>query len=163
MFTMIGLQTTLKELKSREGREALTEAFALQGIGWQVRVMRLRRGWTQKELAERAGMSQPRLSKIEDTDYGRVTISTLLKLAKAFDSSLLVRFAGFSRVVREIQDLSSDAIAAPSYEEDAELEEMERTGKVRSPKKSPSAKDVAVAKVAAGRSSAISKHPRPVA
>lgn len=147
---MMSLEATLKDLKSREGREALTEAFALQGIGWQVRTMRLQRGWTQKELAERAGMSQPRLSKIEDTDYGRVTISTLLKLAKAFDTSLLVRLAGFSRVLREMDDLSADAIAAPSYEDDAELEDLERTGDVRSSKKSASPKGVAVAKLAAG-------------
>lgn len=128
---MTGLRTTLRELKSREGREALTEAFALEGIGWQVRTMRIQRGWTQKELAQRAGMSQPRLSKIEDTEYGRVTLSTLLKLAKAFDTSLLVRLAGFSRVLREMESLSGEAIAAPSYSDDADLAEMERTGQVR--------------------------------
>lgn len=147
---MTGLRTTLKDLKSREGREALTEAFALQGIGWQVRTMRLKRGWTQKELAERAGMSQPRLSKIEDTDYGRVTLSTLLKLAKAFDTSLLVRLAGFSRVLREMDDLSAEAIAAPSYEEDAELKNMERGGVTRSAKVLTLPKSDSLTKVAAG-------------
>lgn len=50
---------------------------------WRVKELRLRKGWTLEELAQRSGLTKSYLSKIE---RGRSTpsIATALKLAEAF-------------------------------------------------------------------------------
>ena len=45
--------------------------------------MRLRRGWTQKELSERSEVPQPMISDIESGKVINPTIGTLIRLARA--------------------------------------------------------------------------------
>jgi len=42
-------------------------------------------GWTQKEVAEKAGISQPAISKL--INGGKCNVETLIKLADAFEVS----------------------------------------------------------------------------
>ena len=60
-------------------------------IGRSVRVKRVARFWTQKQLAREAGISQKALSKIEN-DEVEPRFSTIIRLAKALgvDPSELV-------------------------------------------------------------------------
>lgn len=51
-------------------------------IAERVRAERLRRGWTQPELAERAGMSHSTYRLFEQT--GRISLDRLLSVAAAF-------------------------------------------------------------------------------
>lgn len=44
---------------------------------------RIRRGWTQKELAERSCLPQPVISDIETTKTADPNLSTMCKLARA--------------------------------------------------------------------------------
>ena len=46
---------------------------------------RLRRGWTQNELARRSGLGQPTISLIESQRLTNPWATQLAKLAKAFD------------------------------------------------------------------------------
>jgi transcriptional regulator with XRE-family HTH domain len=46
-----------------------------------IRSWRESRGLSQQELAEKLGTQQSRVSKLEDPDYGRYTMSTLAKIA----------------------------------------------------------------------------------
>jgi transcriptional regulator with XRE-family HTH domain len=62
--------------------------------------MRKARGWSQKELAAAARMTQARISLLENPNYeGAVNVKTLEKLASAFDVGLAVRFVPFSELV----------------------------------------------------------------
>lgn len=49
------------------------------------------RGITQKELAQRAGMQQSTISRIESGEHN-VQIDTLIRIAEALDMSLDIRF-----------------------------------------------------------------------
>lgn len=49
-------------------------------LGEQVRLARLERRWSQRELAERAGITVPTLRKVERGDLG-VALGTALELA----------------------------------------------------------------------------------
>jgi transcriptional regulator with XRE-family HTH domain len=59
----------------------------------QIRENRKARGWTQKEFAEKLGMAQPYVSRLE-TAYGagHASISTLCRVAAVFDVALQIRF-----------------------------------------------------------------------
>jgi transcriptional regulator with XRE-family HTH domain len=63
------------------------DTWAIEGpklkLGLNVYRLRSERGWTQEELASRAGMRQPRIAEIERGD-GNPKFETLIRLANAF-------------------------------------------------------------------------------
>jgi UDP-N-acetylglucosamine 1-carboxyvinyltransferase len=62
-------------------------------IGKAVRDLRRLRGWTQKELGRRVGVSQNRICDIETGRRGNAyTLTMLARLAKALDAELIVKF-----------------------------------------------------------------------
>src|SRR3990167_7877010 len=75
-------------------------------IAYQVRSMRLMRGWTQETLADKAGLSTPTISRVEDpaAEIG-LEMKTLQLIAQAFDVALFVRFASWEDFVREMVGL----------------------------------------------------------
>lgn len=56
-------------------------------LGHRIAELRSRRGWTQKKLAEQAGLSTPFLSEIEN-DKRNVSADVLLRIADALGASL---------------------------------------------------------------------------
>jgi ribosome-binding protein aMBF1 (putative translation factor) len=59
-------------------------------LGEVIRDARDARGWTQRQLARKAGTSQSYISRIEDADYDRIMVATLEKLAKTLDLPLTI-------------------------------------------------------------------------
>ena len=57
----------------------------------EFRRMRSERGWTQGDVAERVGVSQQQIAKLEDPD-ANPTIETVARVAKAFDRNLVLTF-----------------------------------------------------------------------
>ena len=72
------------------------EAHVEQAIAWQIRVNRDERGLSQADLAVRMGTQQSAVSRLEDPDGRGVRLSTLMKVAHAFDCALLVRLVPYS-------------------------------------------------------------------
>ncbi len=70
-----------------------------KGIPYQLRALRHQAGWTQRELADRAGTTQSVISRIENQRGDEISLATLLRFASAFDVGLIVRFAPFSELV----------------------------------------------------------------
>jgi ribosome-binding protein aMBF1 (putative translation factor) len=101
-----------------EYRQAYAEAAVEQGIAWQVRVNRERRGLTQSELATKIETHQSAVSRIEDPEYGSHSLQQLVKVAHAFDCALIVKFVSYAVLARESECLSPDQLFAPSYTEE---------------------------------------------
>jgi ribosome-binding protein aMBF1 (putative translation factor) len=79
----------LTEPGAAEAYDAARLAFEL---GKAVREMREQRGWTQTQLAELSGMTQPAVARFEAG--GTVpTIPVLERLAHALEAELIVRLA----------------------------------------------------------------------
>lgn len=54
----------------------------------KIKLARVKLGLTQKELAKKVGISHVTLSKIEKGNYENLTLRTMLKLAKALDTTV---------------------------------------------------------------------------
>ena len=128
----------IKELKNKEYRDAFVSAHIDTGIPFQVRALREQRGLTQKELAERVGMKQERISAIENPNYKNAfTLSTLKRLASAFDIALIVRFVPISQLVDWELKLSAESLQAVSFSEDPYFRETEEAAKQKCNAASP--------------------------
>ena len=117
----------LQDLRDKDARDVFVEAHARTGPAYQIKSMREARGLSQAELGRKIGVGgdpQSTVSRLENPDYGKFNIRTLLKLASALDVGLMVRFVGFGELVRRYEDLSPEALNAASYGEDEDLMDM---------------------------------------
>ena len=64
---------------------------------------------------------QPMISRYENPDYGKYSVTTLLELARVFDVALVVRFAKFSELVRWDLHKTSATLQPASFASDVEL------------------------------------------
>lgn len=111
----------VEELEDKEFRDAFVAEHVRTGVAYQIVALREQVGWSQAELGRRAGKLQNVISRLEDPEYGRPTIQTLLQLASAFDVALLVRFVPFSELVERTQDVSGPALQVPNFSKDVRL------------------------------------------
>lgn len=82
-----------KEPGWKEGVERERQKLA---IGEIIREAREARGWTQKELARKAGTSQSYISRIEDANYDRLMIATLEKIAQTLKLRFSITLGDYS-------------------------------------------------------------------
>lgn len=117
------LQKLLEEIKEPEYRRALVEGHAKDTIAFQIRQLRKSYGWEQRDLAKELGnvKLQPMISRYENPDYGRYSISTLLDLAAAFDVALVVRFAPYSELVEWDLTATNKTLSPAPYAKDKHL------------------------------------------
>lgn len=113
-------QKIIEDLKDKEYRDAFATEHIDTGVPFQIRALREQKGreWTQKELGIRAGMAQETISRIEDPNYGKLTLKTLKRLASAFDVALMVRFVSFGELVGWELSLTSDSLEVLSFDND---------------------------------------------
>src|SRR5579872_1956694 len=103
----------------KEYRQAYGEESTDISVGTQIKVLREQRGWRQEDLANEAGIQQPMVSRYENVNYSNWTLSTLKKLARAFDVWLDIRFRSFGDMVTETNRFSREALQVPSFSEDS--------------------------------------------
>jgi hypothetical protein len=63
-------------------------------------------------------MAQTWVSKLEDPNYGKLTISTLLKVASAFDVGLQIDFVPYSKILWDAVCLTGAAFSVPKFGDD---------------------------------------------
>jgi len=75
-------------LSSQGSAEYAAAEYAFQ-LGLRVRQLRQERKWSQTELAERTGMSQPSVARFE-AGGTTPTLAVLDRMARAFDMKLFI-------------------------------------------------------------------------
>jgi transcriptional regulator with XRE-family HTH domain len=98
------------DFQDEEYAHTYVEDFLSAEIATQIKVLREQRRFTQQQLAELTGMAQPRLSLLEDVNYGSWSIKTLKKLARAFDVTLKVSFETFGSRIGDIVNFNRGAL-----------------------------------------------------
>lgn len=74
------------------------ESHLNKNLAFQIRALRDQVDWTQHDLARRVGMNQNAISRLENPNYGKATLTTLKRIAAAFDVAIVVRFVPFSQL-----------------------------------------------------------------
>jgi transcriptional regulator with XRE-family HTH domain len=105
----------LKALGEDGFRTAYLNDQVRTNIAFQIRALRDQRGWTQSKLAEKAGKPANAISRLEDPDYGKLTLTTLLEIAEAFDLALLVQFTEHDEWLNRMADVSPAALQKRSF------------------------------------------------
>ena len=90
-------------MQNEEYRRKFFLAEASAEIARQLVRLRRRRKLSQKQLADKAGMAQPRISMVERADYENWSFNTLRRLADAMDARLRVLIEPAEDVLFEYQ------------------------------------------------------------
>lgn len=113
--------------KGKATRAQFIESNLAKSIAHNLRATRDRLEWSQERLAAEVGMNQNAISRLESPDYGKQTITTLKRLAKAMDVALIVRFVPFSELIDWVSGtrrvdlgLATESLAVPSFEAEEE-------------------------------------------
>ena len=102
----------------KEYRCAYGEESTDISIGTQIKVLREQREWRQQDLAREAGIQQPMVSRYENVNYSNWSITTLKKLARAYDVWLDVRFRSFGDLVNETNRFSRESLQVTQFSQD---------------------------------------------
>ena len=116
MFSTIS--KLVSKLRDTEYRKAYIASQINIGIPYQLRALMKSRGWTQEQLAEQAGMLQPRISAMLSPGKTQPNIKTLRRLAEAFDCGLMVRFVPFSELVMRSERFDPESFSVKSFQQE---------------------------------------------
>jgi transcriptional regulator with XRE-family HTH domain len=108
----------LTRLNNAEYRAAFVSSLINSTIAYQIRGLRKKNDLDQAELGALTGMKQTAISRLENPDYGNLSVNTLKRIAKALDVGLIVRFAPYSDIVRWRLSMSQADMAPPSFARD---------------------------------------------
>lgn len=108
-------QAELNSLEDKDYRDSYVDSHVKSSVAYQLQCIRENLGLTQKDFALLVGKPQSVVSRLENTEYGKVTVQTLLDLAHRLDISLIVRFASFTEFLQSYSDVSPERLAVDDY------------------------------------------------
>jgi transcriptional regulator with XRE-family HTH domain len=109
--------------KSRDARTKFVESHLNKKLAFQIRS--LRGDSSQEKVEEMTGIKQQAISRLENPYYGKATLTTLKRIAAAYDVGLLVEFVPFSELVNRVSGtpyteygFRPETMNVPSFEEE---------------------------------------------
>ena len=109
------LMSKFSKLENKNFRHAYISDHIRIGIATQIRLLRNKANLTQAGLAKVIGTKQAVISRLEDPDSGSANLNTLLKIAKAFDVSLIAKFVSFGKFLEESKNISPASLTATNF------------------------------------------------
>lgn len=100
----------LAKLKRKGYRETYLRETVTGWIVQQIHALREAKEWTQSKLGDEMGKHQSVVARIENPEYGKWNLGTLLDVAKAFDVALEVRFTDWATFVRQSQSAGANLL-----------------------------------------------------
>jgi transcriptional regulator with XRE-family HTH domain len=119
----------LEAWKDSEYRAEFVRERVKSSVALQIRALREQRnGMTQKQLGDAIGKAQTWISVLEDPEYGKMSVATLLSLAEAFDTDLEIKFRSFSKALHELTKQNATYFEVRSFSE--ELPDLENASRL---------------------------------
>jgi transcriptional regulator with XRE-family HTH domain len=109
---------------NKEFRDGFVSAQLSVGLPLQIKALRKQMGWSQVRLAAESGMAQPTISAMENAGHEGFALSSLKKIASAFDVGLVVRFVPYGDLVHWNSEFSPDTFSVPTAKDDPVLNEV---------------------------------------
>lgn len=106
------------DMRDFEYRHAWAEAHLNSMIAMQIKTIREQREWNQARLAVETQMAQPRISLLEDVNYSAWSVSTLKRIARAYDLRLNVSFEEFGSLAEELGKAGRNAFERRPFTQD---------------------------------------------
>jgi hypothetical protein len=104
-------------LPDREFRDSYMAHHLRAFLADQIRA--LRGEMSQQEFGRLIDKPQSVVSRLENEEYGKVSLQTLIDVATKLDIGLLVRFVDFPTFLSATSDLSERAVAPAPHDIDA--------------------------------------------
>lgn len=119
----------LDQLSDAEWRRWWHDENLWWSIAVQVRKLRESQGLSILAMAQKCGVGHQVISRAEDPNSkSKLTLASLLKIAKAFDCALVCRFVPWSEFIRWIGELQSGGWALPPGFDKEPREQWEEAG-----------------------------------
>jgi hypothetical protein len=96
------------QIEDKRSRDAYLHSNVSSFLARQIK--ELRGGMSQREFGRLLGKPQSVVSRLEDPDYGKVTLQTLLEIAAKLDVALIVRFATYPTYAKVAGKLASEVL-----------------------------------------------------
>jgi len=107
-----------QSLRDTEYRHLFVAERLRSSIALQIRALRQQREMTQMQLGDAIGKAQTWISTLEDPEYGKMTVATLLRLAEAFDTDIEIKFRSFSQTLDSLPKQGPDYFKVESFEQE---------------------------------------------
>ena len=119
-------QSKLRKLNRKEYRDSYLQAQVRSWIAYQFQAIRKKFGLSQAQMAERTGKTQSVISRLENVDYGKVSVQTLLDVASSLDVALLVQFVSYPEFLNRMRDKSEVGMQPQTIHESIAASKMAR-------------------------------------
>jgi transcriptional regulator with XRE-family HTH domain len=110
----------IDQLSDREFRHAYMTDQVRTHIALAIRILREQEGreWSQTELGKRCNKPQSWISKLEDPEYGKVSLQTLFEIAEVYDLPLLIQFPEWGDWLMRMKNQSREDLEKKSFSPD---------------------------------------------
>ena len=107
----------LEKFASKKYRDGYLQSRVRGFIAYQIQALREKLGLTQAQFAELTGKKQSVISRLENTEYGKVSVQTLLDIACATDVALVVKFASYPDFLEQTRNMDIAALQPSTIQE----------------------------------------------
>lgn len=107
----------IEQISDKEIRNELVRDQVRTRLALLIRALRDQdeRKWSQTELGKRMGKPQSVVSRIEDPDYGKLSLQTLFEVAEAFDLPLWIDLPEWEDWFGRIKEVRMDQLHRTSF------------------------------------------------